>query len=199
MALEKATRWKVKREQDGDYLVYRMTPAYGFHPESVRRKGIEERYGTYERRKDAAEDAAEMNRKNPGVRTNKRGARKMRKSHGRAKKLMKSGHKKMAAWVRSEGKRNPAVKSMTVKQVAAALRKKGLSSDERNALERRRNELRVMREHVREADRDARIAQKRRNPVRVSATMSGKSTGWIPSKATRVIVKGGRHVVEVKR
>jgi len=39
----------------------------------------------------------------------------------------------------------------------------------------------------------------RKNPVRVAATVTGAGTGWIKSKAVRVVTRGGRHVVEVKR
>ena len=38
------------------------------------------------------------------------------------------------------------------------------------------------------------------NPVRVAASMAGKSTGWMPAKAVRVVKgKGGQVRVDVKR
>jgi len=74
--------------------------------------------------------------------------RRRKRANGkrRARKLMASGGKKLAAWVRSQANR-----------------------------------------------------KRRKNPVRVGATVVGKGTGWIKSKATRVVKKGGRYVVEVKR
>lgn len=42
-------------------------------------------------------------------------------------------------------------------------------------------------------------ARKRKNPVRVAATVTGKGTGWIKAKAVRVVTKGGVSRVEVKR
>ena len=38
------------------------------------------------------------------------------------------------------------------------------------------------------------------NPVKVAASMTGKSTGWMPAKAVRVVKgKGGQVRVDVKR
>lgn len=43
-------------------------------------------------------------------------------------------------------------------------------------------------------------SRKRKNPVRIGATLAGKSTGWIKSKSVRVRkVKGKGYVVDVKR
>ena len=43
-------------------------------------------------------------------------------------------------------------------------------------------------------------SRKRKNPVRVAASMAGKSTGWMPAKAVRVVKgKGGQVRVDVKR
>jgi len=41
--------------------------------------------------------------------------------------------------------------------------------------------------------------RKRKNPVKIAATMTGKSTGWMPAKAVRVRVVKGRRVVDVKK
>ena len=43
-------------------------------------------------------------------------------------------------------------------------------------------------------------SRRKKNPVRVAASMAGKSTGWIPAKAVRVVRgKGGKVRVDVKR
>ena len=43
-------------------------------------------------------------------------------------------------------------------------------------------------------------SRRKKNPVRVAASMAGKSTGWMPAKAVRVVKgKGGQVRVDVKR
>ena len=44
-----------------------------------------------------------------------------------------------------------------------------------------------------------RVVSRKRNPVRVSATVTGKGTGWIKARAVRIVKKGGVSRVEVKR
>jgi hypothetical protein len=45
-----------------------------------------------------------------------------------------------------------------------------------------------------------RATRRKKNPVRVAASMAGKSTGWMPAKAVRVVrAKGGKIRVDVKR
>ena len=51
------------RRADGEWRIFRMVPAYGFHPANVKRTGIEEFYGIAERRKDAADIVRELNSK----------------------------------------------------------------------------------------------------------------------------------------
>ena len=80
------------------------------------------------------------------IRANPAKKQKLRKT---ARKLMASGSKKLAAWVRSQTKSNRG--------------------------------------------------KKRKNPVKVKAEVTGKGTGWIKAKAVRVVTKGGKQVVEVKR
>jgi len=53
-----------------------------------------------------------------------------------------------------------------IQKITVALRRKGLSSDQRNVLTRRKNELLTMRAYVREADYDARQSQRRKNPTK---------------------------------
>ena len=57
-------KWRMRRD-DGEWRIFRMVPAYGYHSADVRRQGIEEFYGTAERRTDAAQIVRELNRKNP--------------------------------------------------------------------------------------------------------------------------------------
>jgi hypothetical protein len=88
-----------------------------------------------------------------------------------------------------------------LQRIAAKLRRKGLSADERLQLQRRRAELLVMRDYRREAD-DARQAQKnpwRWNPSRVKGHKTrggGRSvtlknfTGTVTKKGGQVIIRG---------
>ncbi len=47
--------------------------------------------------------------------------------------------------------------------------------------------------------RRAKPAARRKNPTRVSATVTGGGTGWIKSKATRIITRGRKKIVEIAR
>lgn len=47
--------------------------------------------------------------------------------------------------------------------------------------------------------RPAKKRAKKKNPVKIAATMSGKSTGWMPAQAVRVRVVKGVRIVDVKK
>ena len=61
--------------------------------------------------------------------------------------------------------------------------------------------IRVVRVNPHRVTRSKRATSRRKkNPVRVAASMAGKSTGWMPAKAVRVVKgKGGQVRVDVKR
>lgn len=70
------------------------------------------------------------------------------------------------------------------------LKKKHSAADARLFQSFRKEEQRIVRSRRR----------KRKNPVRVSASVTGKGTGWLPAKAVRIVRgKNGQHKVEVKR
>ena len=44
------------------------------------------------------------------------------------------------------------------------------------------------------------VKMRRSNPARVAATLAGKSTGWLPAKAVRVVCgKGGQVRIDIKK
>ncbi len=64
---------------------------------------------------------------------------------------------------------------------------------------KRKNSARVAKRVVGAGKRRVNRARRRKNPVKIAATMTGKSTGWMPAKAVRVRVFKGRRVVDVKK
>jgi hypothetical protein len=74
-----------------------------------------------------------------------------------------------------------------LQKIAAKLRRKDLTSEERDALERRRNELLVMQSYRREADYDARQAGRRRNPPK--RPKKGKLSKRVPAAMSKWIRK----------
>jgi hypothetical protein len=161
-------------------------------------------------RKDAMAELRRLAKRNPGR---------------RGKKLMRSGSKKLAAWVRSQTK-NPTGYSRLAKILEARYGvgllaapptsilwaadhladQAGLSVARRelSAANRRRESQGKMPAVPDYGSRLFARNRARSNPVkvrsaRVRAVVSGRGTDWIKAKAVRIKIKGGRQVVEVRR
>lgn len=62
-ALSAPTPYRVRKVQDeAQWECYRRVPAHGFHPEATRKTGIDEVYSVSDRRVDALEEAARLNK-----------------------------------------------------------------------------------------------------------------------------------------
>ena len=105
---------------------------------------------------------------------------------------MRSGSKKLAAWVRSQANRPK-------RQRVAGGRKKATRSAFAEFSDAE------FRQHLRSHSGGKRSRSRKthgfkQNPVRIAASMSGTSTGWMPAKMVKVSrVKGGKVRVDVKR